>query len=1446
MPSTVLVPLQLSAFVLNEAVCASAKSKIAPITQPNYTFLRLSNSLIQPDVLDHADLHSVSPALLNPRLTDLGTGQLHRNRVGVYLQWTLPRVYRSGMAATASAMKRNGTTDPSVQADRKLQQGYPVPQGQNTGKDYSAPEFRPVPNRWLVVRRIIDMTTISPSNAASTVPGDGGITEFDAWVIESDRLRNINDDDFQKADFDIEVDTTPFVSPAGAGGRGDRVVDGQAEIFIGKKTNAVAWKVAEADAAACVQPLTVLTSSNPLFADYQPHNSNVFSMVDNFMYTKVVNNDGGATKYLDKASADYYVLGWHSRSGEDPFTTAIPDVPSRADRLKDCLMALKADRSDIAKNWLTLKESDCRALCHSTMYTVNFDANSAPRHVLADDAGHKLESKQPIALGITPLDALLAFINAHVPPRKPGDPVSTDLVTEMEQDILSLQTLLQNMDDDVDGQSAALDEMYVQAFTKYDGGTEWHYSAMDSTGKPVIPDPAHLDTIRSLNKSQKVLDTANREASELRWRLFAEWWNYVSGLSQTADVADAVDPPKSGTPLTADQIARQKARGSYAIRIKALLDGLHQLAVSEAGTNAEKGTDERFYQRKDPTLLFGGIKSAWASDFLDPLPVRGEWQIVDKSPVSRKEVVWRDRYQIYVNSLVDGIKLPTTELTKNAKALLMELWHLRPSASTSTIINVVATPEGVIPFFHDETTRNPPEARGRDRWQDQQPWFPLFIEWEAVYYHIPWKEWSLHERPRHSDGMSVLQYGCDRDISGITDTRTVSGRVLVLPQPSYTLSANVKMILDNTFKGDLEAVGIDDTERAALLKNIKELDFISAPLSGLTRHLLTLHEGQHVKPTVRAPNSAPRVIEAALVASSPAGFTQEMLELMEADTTLTPYGNSAAISQDFPPAKLATHGHLMFTKINIIDKFGQAICAIPQEARFRDPKTPKPTIYPCLSDSLFPDMVGSKINSVVVPADPTACCVAKLAPSINQPARLNAHFVVRDPANTTAPWRPCDQWENPIWGWLVVNYADYGLQLFLKDGTFYREVRLGGPSGTVAGERWLPFDPPRVLAPDLIRDVTQLDFLIDQLTTKDSNDYLFAFFDMINQSVALSGTHAPNDYAAFLPAIVGKPLALVNTGWSIEVFGIERRNWSTLNANDPDIGVVDGGGNDGTGPIYEFNIKLGDSTRTFDGVVGYFPAWTNDITPGGPQTPLPVFTSKTSDLKLNQLYTYFMDNSSNKAAKKASTPNDPRIQISPSNYHTFRPYYTPAGVVGSDVDTIQSIHNSKMKVYGMIVDPFTPIHAYSAILPNRSLTLPPWTVQAAFKEMTAFFHVGPIITTKDVPPTYDMTHPLTGEYSLTDDSTNSMTTAAAAVPQPTVAIPVVGAAEWNWLQPYRLPTSETKYNALKIEGGGTAAGDASSTEIRLERAPYTGIEGFLQLVRPVVDLKDLTGEVVKT
>ncbi|KFA54649.1 hypothetical protein S40293_02195 [Stachybotrys chartarum IBT 40293] len=132
--------------------------------------------------------------------------------------------------------------------------------------------------------------------------------------------------------------------------------------------------------------------------------------------------------------------------------------------------------------------------------------------------------------------------------------------------------------------------------------------------------------------------------------------------------------------------------------------------------------------------------------------------------------------------------------------------------------------------------------------------------------------------------------------------------------------------------------------------------------------------------------------------------------------------------------------------------------------------------------------------------------VAKLSPPNVRKAARPAFHQQRDP--TARGW-------GRIWGWVLVNYANPGHPALHPERHLLREVRLAGPEnaqrntgtspastlGFTARRRWGL--PRRLLANDLATDAMQ---------------------------------PAPDAYAAFdNTALLGRPLALVHAGWSLEL-----------------------------------------------------------------------------------------------------------------------------------------------------------------------------------------------------------------------------------------------------------------------------------------------------------------------
>jgi hypothetical protein len=497
------------------------------------------------------------------------------------------------------------------------------------------------------------------------------------------------------------------------------------------------------------------------------------------------------------------------------------------------------------------------------------------------------------------------------------------------------------------------------------------------------------------------------------------------------------------------------------------------------------------------------------------------------------------------------------------------------------------------------------------------------------------------------------------------------------------------------------------------------------------------------------------------------------------------------------PFKPVTHGQFRFTKLNIMDKFGQAIHAIdPRYGHEHDQ-----AVYPCISEYFEPQLIDGQPN-IVRKDKPGWCEFVQIPPQINQPARLNSAFMIHDKRSDTSTdysyWRPVTEWENPIWGWIVLNYVDYGIQIFLPDGTFYREVRIASPTAKVTTStsgKWLPFDAPKSLP-----NTGQLDQLLAKLNEPDQK-YLIAFLDMANRSLETSSS-VPSAYASYLNSLVGRPLALVNAGWSLELASDAKQDQSSLDDHihkQTETGLLDGK------EIYNFPVKLGDRNRACDGLVGYFNVFdTNNLQPG-------------NELDLTKLYTYYADDPATDPMQPIGTSNYPALSsfwLIPDNY-VLKP--TPEDMAKA----FAKAWNESYRVFGTIVDPFIPITAYSSIMPIQNLQLPPWTWENALKKITAFFHMGPILVTEDVQQYWNPKKTLTQNYKLDppeDDQT---------IKDSTVGIPSLPIANWAWLQPFVDPDdNKQKYMALGL-------GKVDSRP-KYEKGPYTAIEGYLQLKTPIV------------
>ncbi|OTA84775.1 hypothetical protein M434DRAFT_36311 [Hypoxylon sp. CO27-5] len=253
---------------------------------------------------------------------------------------------------------------------------------------------------------------------------------------------------------------------------------------------------------------------------------------------------------------------------------------------------------------------------------------------------------------------------------------------------------------------------------------------------------------------------------------------------------------------------------------------------------------------------------------------------------------------------------------------------------------------------------------------------------------------------------------------------------------------------------------------------------------------------------------------------------------------------------------------------------------------------------------------------------------------------------------------------------------------------------------------------------------------------------------------------------------------------------------------EPERYLTDLAETDGRKEYYQFQVRLGDRDASYDGLVGYF-----DTTAPG-----------TDELNLDYIRTFFFPE------REEMTPLKP---LNNDEYPLFTPFWEPPyptkvpysdPIEPADFDNRRNAH---MSVFGAIIDPFTPVHAYSSFLPSTQLMLPPWTWQQAMNTMTAFFHAGPLTLPLDDVPNYDAGQKLTTQN-------------ARDIPQRDLPLLSLGAGDWSWFQPYddKNGGGEPVYNPFGIEKRGDL------TKPGFQDGPYTAVEGFLQLRNPIVVSKE--------
>lgn len=977
-------------------------------------------------------------------------------------------------------------------------------------------------------------------------------------------------------------------------------------------------------------PFTILEWGNELFADYQPHNSSVFSLFDSL--------DG-----IQNATVTYYVVGFHQTQMDDPFWVDEPATelrPTWQEIMKTEKMQLNiaafqgggGSRDQFLSNRV---DTTVRAVCHGTVRSVHFDRSKLDSNVKTPAIllQELTTSSHPIAVGTDIMDALLAYLRVRFHAKE------KEKVYETIDDTLSKLLQLIMRKDDIESQQKARDEVATSDWVPEKNELLWTFANSQATqednhGAPA-PSADDLHLLRKLNYRQNVIASCHRETMYLRHVLFAYWWKAVE--------VEESDQKKSIRNKFKEEIATIKQRLDVLHRLmdesQAQLEELSKTAPTLM--HLQTVSAPAFGTHRDPTILFAGVESGWPSGFQDPVMTRHSAQLPE--PDLRG---FSDRFSSDLQAQLFD-KFPI--ISDVVKRILPEVIASNP-AGTDFPQSIYAA-----------------AGNNQEHFDNTQGWFPLFMEWEVEYYHISWKHWKFVQ-----DGDGTRRYTLRddipiKDIPGASESRKIHGRTLFVPQASQTLKTRLDQLFQKIIPEDRDKlISKDDQEK--VLKQVAGLEFFSAPLNGIREHMLTLVRDGHVGLMPKDP-----------LASQDLGMDEQLIINVSETSQLAPYGRTHRLPAEYAacPFKPVTHGQFRFTRLDIVDKFGQVVNAVEPA----DLSKPATTLYPCLSSKFFCDPVPQKEsfaeklpfpNTAVLPGDLRGVCqFFQMSPRINQPARLNSAFVVREDGKH----RQASPWDNPIWGWILVNHADHSLQLFNAAGKFAQEIFIHpdeAKAQVTSRPQTSAWSPPG----------DRLGAFISLCT-----DYYYAlgFYNMAARGLRASGSN-PSERSDFLPAAFGDVLCLADFGVSIELSCPPYTNQSSKPAETAAAVLTD----------YEFDIAFGNASAGYDGTVGYY-----DLSVG-----------------IKDIYSSFgypRDAASATIANRSPVLRPVPLKLSP--------YFLPG-----DASEYGEAQNDKLTVFGGIMDPFRSIHIYTGdLFPMKELTLPKWALDQATKEMHAFFKAGPIL-----------------------------------------------------------------------------------------------------------------------
>ena len=1317
--STVVVPMAVQALMISEDITQTS-AQFAPLIEPDYATLLQTPGAGAPkhDLMDDIDIsYWRTQTRSNPRFVNLGTGALKSNRTGIYLSWCLPKLYRAAITATGTA--RANTEEWN---SRKLRAGFKLTtedkasadEGQaDSGKDEEI-QFRSAPDRWVIVRKIRGKPQLRKE-----------------FIVESNRIRKIDDPELVGS---LETQSCPAMDP-------NKPIGEQPMLRLGRSVPLAqdSSKLDAGSSSAIVyrEPFNAFELGHEFFPDYAPSNMGVFSFFDDL---KDFESDDKGTGY----AVDYLVIGFHSKPLlYDPFAFADEDrvlplddqaedgeAMSNEDLMK-CFQLTASNTEPATTFNSALATKFGRTLTHGVIRSIRWNRRGTPREVRwpAATLQEKIHAEHPITIGTHILDALTTYLHISM------DEISAK---ESQETLEQLLIRVSAQSNNVNQLARAAEDTGTHAFLSQSEGFVWKLPKNATEDSPKVftttvaadkeqRQPAgerranageqlmQRELLATLNEGQMAFDACTREIQHLFHNLYGCWWNANS-------IKHLVPGNKRGNLMALNKTEAQKVE----FRLKEIflfkketektIHGLKERIETSlgAGQFLEKTPASTFGKHQDPTVLLAGVSSGWPKDFgKETLSVR----IANEILTNKND-----------NDTKTSLDKFLPEIAEPANHLLQEF-----------------------DFPILGSTPNP--YADLEDWKATQGWFPLFLEWKLEYYHVPFSKWELV--PDLETGL--WHYAIPTDTNPLStdpgvgqDMCVIGGRIPFTPQPGASLRTRLEQLLTHITAGDEKQ---DDEEqklrRKKLLERAEDLEYFSSSLVGLADHLLTRSRGHHPNPN---PNDAEL--------QDMLGISNDMMNLLAEDPSTretAPYGLSTPLppsyTASFNPFKPVTHGQARFVKFGIVDKFGQVVSGLSLNPNGDG------ALYPNVSPSLACGLLPSDKskgqaeeekywpNTAVQAEDGHGLCqFFQISPRINQSAKLNASFLVplsdqevvsvKENKKTEIVRQMASEWDNPIWAWLLPNFQNHAIHVYLPDGEFRVEALLDMENKKVITSRG-PTDKAGHI-PVTPRRLAQL---LEAINNYEFSENLFRMLAGASDSIGSSSA----DFDSSLPAALGKPFCIADIGVSIELSSPPLQNGSLQQAQPSEQNLLD----------YDFSVACGNPTAAFDGLIG-------------------TFTALGEIDQVSSAFDYDFDHVLGPDSPGVATIIKANRKEHPPLITGVRPYFIPGTSKEFGVE-----HRRRLSTVSMILDPKTPVRLYTgSLFPVAELSLPRWPIDAALRSMRAFFAVGPML----VP-----SRPVTGLYRPLVEDPDKQNPASA------VQMPLGGGdgtGTWSWLQPWSNPDDD--------------------------------------------------------